>query len=633
MAARQARTYTAEEVARIVMDVPADSDVSDFEGEEGDHESDMDESDTDSDESYNSASEIEHEAIPPLESDDSESDFQRNETTTSTRRRSSRGRSRGRGARRTASRGARSRSPTNRRDENNSAIRWGNLDENVVVSFPEYTGQHGPVTLLEADSEPVNFFSLVFPEELWDILVEQTNLYVAQKQRKTWLCDTNKDEMKAFVGALYFMALHRLPNFDHYFSRDWVFAVPAMQSVFTRNRFWQLWQNFHLADNTRQPAPTDDAYDKLYKLRPMINGMKEKFEHSYNIGQKVCVDEHMVKGKGRNPFKQYLPMKPIKRGTKIWELACSCCGYLYDFQVYTGKSGGNAEKGLAHRVVTDLVAQLQDRGTVLYIDNFFTSIPLLQELSELSISVVGTIRNNRKDYPKALQDKNLLKQMKRGEFHTVASETTVCTVWKDTKHVSFLSNVHSSHGNCTITRKLRRGEQVDLPCPPCAVDYNKNMGAVDRHDQMVRNYAIDRKSRRWWVRMFVNFLDAIMVNAYIVYKENFRIMNMPPPQKTPKPLSHDKFMAGVIHKLIGNFSCRRQPGPAPAMPPPPFHGRDHDSVNVADLGLLKFGRCHHCCIGVKGAKRKETGFGCRSCMKRLCRSGCHEEYHRQNNIF
>lgn len=96
--------------------------------------------------------------------------------------------------------------------------------------------------------------------------------------------------------------------------------------------------------------------------------------------------------------------------------------------MYTGKSGGNAERGLAHRVVTDLVAQLHDKGTVLYIDNFFTSIPLLQELKELLISVVGTIRNNRKGYPKALQDKNLLKQMKRGEFHTVASETTVCTV-------------------------------------------------------------------------------------------------------------------------------------------------------------------------------------------------------------
>ena len=35
------------------------------------------------------------------------------------------------------------------------------------------------------------------------------------------------------------------------------------------------------------------------------------------------------------------------------------------------------------------------------------------------------------------------------------------------------------------SRKLRRGENAILPCPPCAVDYNKNMSAVDRHDQLV----------------------------------------------------------------------------------------------------------------------------------------------------
>ena len=106
--------------------------------------------------------------------------------------------------------------------------------------------------------------------------------------------------------------------------------------------------------------------------------------------------------------------------------------------MYTGKSGGNPERGLAHRVVTDLVMQLRDKETVVYIDNFFTSIALLQELKESSINVVGTIRTNRKECPKALQNKNLLKQMNRGDFHTVACETTVCTVWKDTKHVSFL---------------------------------------------------------------------------------------------------------------------------------------------------------------------------------------------------
>ena len=36
MAGRRTRHYTAEEVCRIVMDVPDDSDISDFGGEDGD---------------------------------------------------------------------------------------------------------------------------------------------------------------------------------------------------------------------------------------------------------------------------------------------------------------------------------------------------------------------------------------------------------------------------------------------------------------------------------------------------------------------------------------------------------------------------------------------------------------------
>ena len=67
-----------------------------------------------------------------------------------------------------------------------------------------------------------------------------------------------------------------------------------------KNRFWQLWQNFHLTDNSRQPASTDEGYDKLYKLRPTINVTTEQFKQVYNIGQNVCVHERMVKGKEKN---------------------------------------------------------------------------------------------------------------------------------------------------------------------------------------------------------------------------------------------------------------------------------------------------------------------------------------------
>ena len=92
--------------------------------------------------------------------------------------------------------------------------------------------------------------------------MEQNSFYVAQKQKKSWFNDAKKDEMKAFVGALFFMAIHRQPNFEHYFSRDWVFTVPAIQNVFTRSRFWQLWQNFYLTDNSMRVMINCTNYDQ-----------------------------------------------------------------------------------------------------------------------------------------------------------------------------------------------------------------------------------------------------------------------------------------------------------------------------------------------------------------------------------
>lgn len=51
-------------------------------------------------------------------------------------------------------------------------------------------------------------------------------------------------------------------------------------------------------------------------------------------------------------MKQYMPMKPIKRGCKIWVRADDF-GYVCEFQIYTGKVQGKPEN-LGERVVRDL---------------------------------------------------------------------------------------------------------------------------------------------------------------------------------------------------------------------------------------------------------------------------------------
>ncbi|KAL4147919.1 hypothetical protein QTP88_002246 [Uroleucon formosanum] len=56
-------------------------------------------------------------------------------------------------------------------------------------------------------------------------------------------------------------------------------------------------------------------------------------------------------------------------------------------------------------------------------------------------------------------------------------------------------------------------------CPIVLQDYNSNMNCVDKFDQNKKTYQIDRKSQKWWHRIFFFFFDATIVNARILYND------------------------------------------------------------------------------------------------------------------
>ena len=85
----------------------------------------------------------------------------------------------------------------------------------------------------------------------------------------------------------------------------------------TVNRFGWLLGNIHLNDNSLMPDRNSPTYDKLFKVRPFLNMMQENFEKYFNPNCEVAVDESMIIFKRRNSMKQYLPMKPVKRGYKV----------------------------------------------------------------------------------------------------------------------------------------------------------------------------------------------------------------------------------------------------------------------------------------------------------------------------
>ena len=88
----------------------------------------------------------------------------------------------------------------------------------------------------------------------------------------------------------------------------------------------------------------------------------------------------------------------------------------------------------------------------------------------------------------------------------------------DTKEVLVLSNCHKAGMN-EITKQQKDGSVTNIHCPESISFYCKIMGGVDIADQMAGMYELDRKSSKWWRKVFFRSLMFASVNSWIIYRE------------------------------------------------------------------------------------------------------------------
>lgn len=104
--------------------------------------------------------------------------------------------------------------------------------------------------------------------------------------------------------------------------------------------------------------------------------------------------------------------------------------------------------------------------------------------------------------------------------------------------VMLLSNCHK-HEIGSTDRRQKDGTLKSFDCPDAINFYNKFMAGVDRADQYSTCYEIDRKSKKWWKRVFYRLLMIAVSNSWILYK-NFK----------PKKMPLIKFLMPLSEKLI-----------------------------------------------------------------------------------
>jgi hypothetical protein len=87
-----------------------------------------------------------------------------------------------------------------------------------------------------------------------------------------------------------------------------------------------LCRNIHFADNSLQQPEGSEGYDPLLNVRYPLDVIGKGLRKIWTSGQHIRIDESMIKYCGcAVAFIQYMPVKPIKHGIKVF---CVCCTIL-----------------------------------------------------------------------------------------------------------------------------------------------------------------------------------------------------------------------------------------------------------------------------------------------------------------
>ena len=494
--------------------------------------------------------------------------------------------------------------------------------EKTPITVCDFEETVGPTSTLTADKNELDFLDLLFPPMLYALLATETNRYAKQCQEKARKPDkqwadneTTATEIRCFLGIHIYMSIVQLPSYKSYWSSDHLFGNFPIKHFMTRSRFEKILQYFHTTDSTQNPRRGLPGHDKLHHIRHIMGIVQGQAFEQYHPHRENAIDEAMVAFRGRLGFRQYIPAKPHKYGIKVWVRADSHNGYVCDFNVYTGKEGNRVEVGLGESVVLKLCERIAGKYYHIYCDNYFSSVRLFKKLLEKRVYACGTIRTNRKCWPKDLNKKAFAKKAK-GYIQLRQDGNLVASGWKDNKAVFLLSTTADPTVDTTIARKQRDGSIVDIPCPSALPQYNQYMNGVDMADQNRTQYSSCRKSIKWWKYLFWFLFDTCISNSLI-------LLNSSPNHKQQTSRGNDKkttnlyFRMALAKLLIGKSqSGRKRQAP-------------QEAATVADdvdhwPEKRKSGTCKECS---KRGKRCERRTGCGVCGVNLCIDDCFKKYH------
>ena len=382
-----------------------------------------------------------------------------------------------------------------------------------------------------------------------------------------------------FFAVTMYMGVVRLPSVEAYWKPDKCLPDHFFTKDISFFRYSMLWRCIHITPpdgGANEIEDTDDASfmddddedgtfgDHTIKDERWFQKVGPLFDHVRRVcktlvvpGGRLAIDEMMVRFFGRSAQTFRMRNKPVREGYKVMALACSYTGFVYAMTP-DGRIGGVGEVeaeegGKIASLVTHLTDQLPPPHNFKYViamDNYFTTPRTMQALRERDVGAMGTARRRKGWPPKELCAVN---STKFNECHYTVDEVGSHVYrWVDNNVVTFVTTVHEKEISVTAKRKKPRMTATNREClkevwgdahtkeikiPQFIDDYNHNMNAVDRADQLIATYTMKHRCCRSWTPFLLYIMNIIRINSFIVHRE------------LDGNLSHLDFTLGLVRAL------------------------------------------------------------------------------------
>ena len=383
-----------------------------------------------------------------------------------------------------------------------------------------------------------SIFTQFFDEAILETIIANTNAYALSKgagQGRPWE-DLVRKDLLIFLAILIYLGLYPQNSIEELWNNNISGPIHQISKEMTLIRFQQIKRYLHI-------SKLQDNNNPYYaKVEPLLSHIRETSKKLYIPSLNVSVDEMMVRFSGRSLHTVRIRGKPTPEGYKIFALCDH--GYTYTFLPSSRvKKNEEVEKinGITYTgsIVLHLALQLPYKRNPfnLFMDNYFSSIPLYTWLRKRNIGACGTVRPASKGFPKEFKlprNPGLEWNFQSGKI-VGEDKDVLAAIWMDNGPVTFLTTIHGIGEDWQVTKNRKRprktilnaghveglfresGQRV-LEIPHLVNDYNHHMGGVDTADQLRSYNSTQLRARRTWMPLFFWLLDITLVNSFILAK-------------------------------------------------------------------------------------------------------------------